>query len=156
MPVTPVDEAALRRRAGAVLASLAPDAVDLGRAFADAGHDLALVGGPVRDAFLGRLSTDLDFAASATPEQTEVILARWGDAHWDVGRRFGTIGARRFARDGRDDVVGVQQRFVGHVATSPSSSIGVLLVSPSAGGRPVSSSVAIGAGACGVARPVPR
>ena len=88
-----------------MLTEIAPEAVELGAAFAAAGHELALVGGPVRDAFLGRASTDLDFATSATPEQTEVILARWGDAHWDVGRRFGTIGARRFARDGRDDVV---------------------------------------------------
>lgn len=97
--------AALQRRAVTVLAELAPDALDLGRAFEAAGHELALVGGPVRDAFLGRLSTDLDFATSATVDQTEAILADWGDAHWDIGRRFGTIGARRFARQGRDDVV---------------------------------------------------
>jgi len=97
--------AALQRRALSVLAGLAPEALELGSAFAAAGHELALVGGPVRDAFLGRTSQDLDFATSATPEQTEVILARWGDAHWDIGREFGTIGARRFARSGAPDVV---------------------------------------------------
>ena len=97
--------AALQRRAVGVLADLAPEALELGRAFAAAGHELALVGGPVRDAFLGRVSDDLDFATSATAEQTEPILAAWGDAHWDIGRRFGTIGARRFARAGRPDVV---------------------------------------------------
>jgi poly(A) polymerase len=97
--------AALQRRAVDALAALAPDAIELGRVFADAGHELALVGGPVRDAFLGRPSTDLDFATSATPDQTEVLLARWGDAHWDIGREFGTIGARRFARGGSPDVV---------------------------------------------------
>ncbi len=90
--------AALQRRALGVLAGLAPAALELGEAFAAAGHELALVGGPVRDAFLGRASNDLDFATSATPDQTEAILARWGDAHWDMGREFGTIGARRFAR----------------------------------------------------------
>jgi len=105
-PQGPAPVEVLRRRAAAVLASLAPDAVELGEAFAAAGHELALVGGPVRDAFLGRGSTDLDFATSATPEQTEAILARWGDAHWDIGREFGTIGARRFARGDRTaDVV---------------------------------------------------
>ena len=55
-----------------------------------------------------RLSADLDFTTSATPDETEAILARWGDAHWDIGREFGTIGARRFAgrrRRRRDDVV---------------------------------------------------
>lgn len=109
MPPTspPVDPAltALQRRAAGVLADLAPAALELGRAFAEAGYELALVGGPVRDAFLGRVSTDLDFATSATPDETESILAAWGDAHWDIGREFGTIGARRFARGSSPDVV---------------------------------------------------
>jgi poly(A) polymerase len=91
--------AAARRRAVAELARLAPTATDLGRRFAAAGHEVALVGGSVRDALLGRLGGaaefDLDFATSARPEQTEQVLARWGDAHWDAGRAFGTIGARR-------------------------------------------------------------
>ena len=39
------------------------------RRFAAAGHELALVGGPVRDAFLGRTSPDLDFTTDATPDQ---------------------------------------------------------------------------------------
>ena len=96
---------ALQERALAVLAGLPSDALELGRLFEAAGHELALVGGPVRDAFLGRLSADLDFTTSATPDETEAILARWGDAHWDIGRDFGTIGARRFARGGAADVV---------------------------------------------------
>lgn len=87
--------AALRRRALGVLAGLSGDAIELGELFRAAGHELALVGGPVRDAFLGQLSADLDFTTSATPDETEAILARWGDAHWDIGREFGTIGARR-------------------------------------------------------------
>nr|WP_246247893.1 CCA tRNA nucleotidyltransferase [Cellulomonas septica] len=85
----------MRRRALGVLAGLSGDAIELGELFRAAGHELALVGGPVRDAFLGRLSADLDFTTSATPDETEAILARWGDAHWDIGREFGTIGARR-------------------------------------------------------------
>ncbi len=96
---------ALQRRALASLAQLAPDAVELGRRFAAAGHELALVGGPVRDAFLGRVSADLDFATSATPDETQALLAGWGDAHWDVGKRFGTLGARRFGRGSSADVV---------------------------------------------------
>ncbi|MDQ0372595.1 CCA tRNA nucleotidyltransferase [Cellulomonas humilata] len=99
---------ALQKRALSVLAGLPSDALELGDLFRAAGHELALVGGPVRDAFLGRVSADLDFATSATPDETQAILARWGDAHWDIGKEFGTIGARRFA--GRrsslaDDVV---------------------------------------------------
>jgi poly(A) polymerase len=68
---------------------------ELGERFAAAGQELALVGGPVRDALLGRLHQDLDFTTSARPEETERILAGWADAQWDVGRRFGTIGARK-------------------------------------------------------------
>src|SRR5690606_4585531 len=85
----------LLRRALGVLTEMAPAALELGEQFRAAGHELSLVGGPVRDAFLGRTSNDLDFATSATPDQTQRILARWGDAHWDIGKEFGTIGARR-------------------------------------------------------------
>lgn len=111
-PSTPSPELlALQRRAADVLTSLAPEALELGAVFESAGHELALVGGPVRDAFLGRVSADLDFATSATPDETERLLAGWGDAHWDIGKEFGTIGARRFARpaapgrEGRPDLV---------------------------------------------------
>src|SRR4051812_47467228 len=74
---------------------IAPVIDDLGRRFADAGHELALVGGPVRDAMLGRQHNDLDFATSARPEQTERLLKGWADAIWDMGRAFGTIGCRK-------------------------------------------------------------
>lgn len=66
----------------------------LARRFADAGHELALVGGPVRDAFLGRPVTDLDFTTDADPDRIVGLVAPVADAHWDVGRAFGTIGAR--------------------------------------------------------------
>nr|WP_246130968.1 CCA tRNA nucleotidyltransferase [Cellulomonas aerilata] len=98
----------MRRRALGVLTELAPAALELGELFRAAGHELALVGGPVRDAFLGRVSADLDFATSATPDESERLLARWGDAHWDIGRAFGTIGAmRREGRGGAEVVVEV-------------------------------------------------
>lgn len=66
----------------------------LGKLFAAAGHELALVGGPVRDAFLGRKAPDLDFTTTALPDETLKILKGHVDAHWDIGREFGTIGAR--------------------------------------------------------------
>jgi poly(A) polymerase len=87
--------AALLRQAVAHLAPDLPLLTDLGQRFAAAGHDLALVGGPVRDALLGRPSTDLDFTTSARPDATEAVLKAWGTATWDMGRAFGTIGARR-------------------------------------------------------------
>jgi poly(A) polymerase len=85
----------LQHNAGVELQRIAPVVDDLGRVFADAGHELALVGGPVRDAMLGRPHTDLDFATSARPDDTERLLSAWGDATWDMGRDFGTIGCRK-------------------------------------------------------------
>ncbi len=88
---------ALLRQAVAHLAPVIALLTELGEVFRAAGHELALVGGPVRDAFLGRESPDLDFTTSARPEQTEALLTQWGSATWDMGREFGTIGARRGA-----------------------------------------------------------
>jgi poly(A) polymerase len=66
----------------------------LAKAFAAAGHELALVGGPVRDAFLGRPISDLDFTTDARPDRILELIAPLASAHWDVGRAFGTIGGR--------------------------------------------------------------
>jgi poly(A) polymerase len=71
-----------------------PPILKLAEAFGAAGHDLALVGGPVRDAFLGRQVNDLDFTTSATPDEIERIVRPLSDALWDVGRAFGTIAAQ--------------------------------------------------------------
>jgi poly(A) polymerase len=73
---------------------LAPVLDELGRRFFEAGEELALVGGPVRDALLGRSHNDLDFTTSAHPDVTERLLNGWADAVWDMGRKFGTIGCR--------------------------------------------------------------
>jgi poly(A) polymerase len=72
-----------------------PVADDLGRRFADAGHELHLVGGSVRDALLGRLVDDLDFAADAHPDQILAVVKGWADAIWETGREFGTIGVQK-------------------------------------------------------------
>ncbi len=67
---------------------------ELGEPFAAAGRDLYLVGGAVRDALLGRLTSlsDYDFATDARPEQVQQILRRWADNFWDTGIEFGTVG----------------------------------------------------------------
>ena len=73
-----------------------PDIViDLGERFAAHSYELALVGGPVRDLFLGRTSPDLDFTTNAPPEEILRVTAEWADAQWDIGRDFGTIGLRK-------------------------------------------------------------
>jgi poly(A) polymerase len=71
-----------------------PTVSQLAAAFDAAGHELALVGGPVRDAFLGRNTNDLDFTTDATPDQILAIVKPIAEAHWDIGRQFGTIGAK--------------------------------------------------------------
>lgn len=78
------------------LGALAGDPVvqTLADAFADAGFDLAVVGGPVRDALLGRATHDLDFTTNARPDDILRIVKPLASAHWDIGREFGTIGAR--------------------------------------------------------------
>ena len=94
---SPQPTTALLQQAVAHLAPVVPLLTELGDLFTGAGHEIALVGGPVRDAFLGRPSPDLDFTTSASPAESQKLLAAWGDAHWDIGREFGTIGARRGA-----------------------------------------------------------
>lgn len=91
----------LRKQALASLAPMAGLLQGLGDRFAAAGHEIALVGGPVRDALLGRLTagTDMDFTTDAHPEQVLALLEDYADTTWDVGIRFGTVGARI---DGRE------------------------------------------------------
>ncbi len=66
----------------------------LAEAFATAGHELAIVGGPVRDALLGGATNDLDLTTDARPDDILRIVTPISRTQWDVGRDFGTIGAR--------------------------------------------------------------
>jgi poly(A) polymerase len=90
----------LQRQALDSLAPVAGLLYELGTLFHNAGHELALVGGPVRDAFLGRTSplADLDFTTSAEPTQIQRLLDGWAENSWDTGIAFGTISASKNER----------------------------------------------------------
>ena len=77
------------------LRSLAPTFIPLAAAFEDAGHDLYLVGGSVRDALLGELGMDLDFTTDARPDAVTNILNTCTDNVWDTGIDYGTVSASR-------------------------------------------------------------
>ncbi|PRZ42663.1 poly(A) polymerase [Antricoccus suffuscus] len=90
------DESA-RRTAGLVVAALQPILGELVNRFTNAGHELALVGGPVRDALLDRLDlsdatrTDLDLTTSARPDEVLRLVDGYAEALWTTGIDFGTI-----------------------------------------------------------------
>ncbi|MEV0121714.1 CCA tRNA nucleotidyltransferase [Streptomyces sp. NPDC050703] len=93
----------VQRRAVSELLRVSPVADELARRFQEAGFSLALVGGSVRDALLGRLGNDLDFTTDARPEDVLKIVRPWADAVWEVGIAFGTVGCQKDARVGDAD-----------------------------------------------------
>jgi len=84
-----------RRAVAALLRERVPAAAEIGRLFARHGHELALVGGPVRDVLLGQQPGDLDLTTDATPDQVLDITRDWADRIWEVGIAFGTVGLRK-------------------------------------------------------------
>jgi poly(A) polymerase len=93
-----LSQAGLSAAGELALASLverAPLASSLAAVFKERGFTLALVGGPVRDALLGRLGNDLDFTTNAPPLESKKILQKWAENVWDTGIEFGTVAAKR-------------------------------------------------------------
>ncbi|MFC5744962.1 CCA tRNA nucleotidyltransferase [Actinomadura rugatobispora] len=78
-----------------LLRGIAPVADELGTRFEAAGHELALVGGPVRDALLRRPGKDVDLTTDAPPERVLEIIKGWADNVWTIGIEFGTVGLRK-------------------------------------------------------------
>ena len=74
---------------------MAPTREALVAAFAEAGHELWLAGGLVRDAFRDvppEEPGDADYATSALPDECERIARRLGTTVTTIGQRFGTTG----------------------------------------------------------------
>jgi poly(A) polymerase len=97
MPVPDSDSPTERQAAAAsaLLAAVSPLANELGGLFAAAGQQLALVGGPVRDVFLGRQSGDVDLTTDAPPERILALVGDWAEQVWTIGIDFGTVGLRK-------------------------------------------------------------
>jgi poly(A) polymerase len=66
-------------------------AVSLGKAFAEAGFELHLVGGTVRDALMQRPDEDLDFTTDARPEEILAVVEPLAKTIWTTGIEFGTV-----------------------------------------------------------------
>ena len=77
----------------------------LARRFAAEGHELALVGGSVRDVFLGPRHGDVDLATDARPGEVRTIAAGWADTIWETGIEFGTVGLSQRQPGLRDHAV---------------------------------------------------
>jgi poly(A) polymerase len=97
MPVPDSDPPTSRQlqAAAALLAARSPRVTELGELFLAAGHELALVGGPVRDAFLDRESGDFDLTTDAPPQRVLDVVGDWADQVWSVGIEYGTVGLRK-------------------------------------------------------------
>ncbi len=82
---------------GAALVEIDPLARELGERFRDAGFQLHLVGGIVRDSLLGRSreGAELDMTTSAKPREIVRVLKDWADQRYVQHARFGTVGARK-------------------------------------------------------------
>lgn len=94
-PSDPNAVAALQVRAEEGVEKLSGLLTPLAQRFVERGEHLYLVGGPVRDAMLGKLGHDLDFTTSALPPTVQEILDEWGETTWDTGIEFGTVAAVR-------------------------------------------------------------
>ena len=84
-----------RKAVAALLRERVPEVAEIGRLFVRRGHELALVGGPVRDVLLGQRPGDLDLTTDATPDQVLTMASGWADRTWEVGIAFGTVGLRK-------------------------------------------------------------
>ena len=78
-----------------IFENLPADIIELADIFVQHSCELSLVGGPVRDAFLGREIHDFDLTTNAHPQQTQELLSLWTNNTWDVGKDFGTIAGMR-------------------------------------------------------------
>jgi poly(A) polymerase len=92
-PVPPAVQQTVRE-----LVDVSPVLVDVGRRFTDAGFEVHLVGGSVRDALLAAGSGapqppgDLDLTTDARPEQVLELTRGWAGSTWNTGIQFGTVG----------------------------------------------------------------
>lgn len=57
------------------------------------GNDIRFIGGCVRDAILGNISSDIDFAINCTPDTTVKLLRKNNINTLEYGKKYGTVTA---------------------------------------------------------------
>lgn len=70
---------------------LTENRLDLANLFADAGHEIRIVGGAVRDTLIGVVPKDIDFATTATPDTMMEICDFHNISYIPTGLQHGTI-----------------------------------------------------------------
>ncbi|MGY1637085.1 CCA tRNA nucleotidyltransferase [Geodermatophilus sp. SYSU D00742] len=93
-PVPPAVQETVRE-----LVDVSPVLTRVGERFTEAGFEVHLVGGSVRDALLAagsgapRVPGDLDLTTDARPERVLELLRGLASSTWNTGIAFGTVGA---------------------------------------------------------------
>lgn len=73
-----------------IFSKIPPQIYDLALLFKKHNFRLFLVGGSVRDCFLGKIPSDFDFCTNATPSDIKAILCNYRLI--TIGEKYGTIG----------------------------------------------------------------
>lgn len=109
----------------------------LGKLFEDAGYQIRLVGGWVRDSLQDRDPKDLDLATTATPQQMVSLFEQHNLRYWETGIAHGTITVLPTVkiRNSPTAITKDYKRSIAHPETVPAYEITTLRIDTETDGR---------------------